>query len=178
MVTELDKKWVKRHQAYQKRKALREQAVAYKGGKCVICGYNKCLSALDFHHPDPHTKDFTISDRMTSWDSIVRELGKVDLLCCRCHREVHDGLHPGYLVPDDDPRDWDFDPLPEVLEGEDEEGVLLKEEREASDPMQGVLCREAETIGGEPSVQREEERVPGRESNQSECPELDQDAVT
>ncbi len=34
---------------------------------------------------------------MSSWEMIEKELKKCVLLCCRCHREVHDGLHPGYL---------------------------------------------------------------------------------
>ena len=33
-----------------------------RGGKCIRCGYNKCLKALEFHHLDPSKKDFTISN--------------------------------------------------------------------------------------------------------------------
>lgn len=80
---------------------LREQAVAYKGGHCVICGYDRCASAFDFHHVDPWIKDFAISQRMTSFRAIQRELDKCVLLCATCHREVHDGLHPGYLEDHD-----------------------------------------------------------------------------
>lgn len=36
-------------------------AVAYKGGKCQCCGYNKYIGALKFHHVDPAQKDFGIS---------------------------------------------------------------------------------------------------------------------
>lgn len=50
---------------------------------------------MDFHHQEG-TKDFSISDG-TSWKWIEPELRKCELLCARCHREVHDGLHPGYL---------------------------------------------------------------------------------
>jgi len=53
--------------------------------------------AMDFHHPDPLLKDFSISQRMTSWEAIRKELDKCVLLCATCHREVHDGWHPGYL---------------------------------------------------------------------------------
>ena len=56
--------------------------------------------AYDFHHLDPAEKDFSISDG-TSWKWIEPELRKCELLCARCHREVHDGLHPSYLVDED-----------------------------------------------------------------------------
>lgn len=89
--------WEKRQAGARRRRELRERAVAYLGGKCSICSYSGCASAFDFHHVELWLKDFTISDRMTSWARIEPELKKVELLCCRCHREVHDGLHPGHI---------------------------------------------------------------------------------
>jgi hypothetical protein len=89
--------WQRKQGAARRRKELRERAVAYLGGKCQICAYDKCASGFDFHHIEVWLKDFTISDRMTSWARIEPELKKVELLCCRCHREVHDGLHPGHI---------------------------------------------------------------------------------
>ncbi len=83
--------------AGKRRRALREKAVAYLGGKCMICGYDKCPSAFDFHHIEVWLKDFTISAKMTSWERIEPELRKVELLCARCHREVHEGLHTGHI---------------------------------------------------------------------------------
>jgi DNA-binding XRE family transcriptional regulator len=74
------------------RKRTKQRAVEAMGGKCVICGYNKSNSALDFHHLDPKEKDFTVSQGIKSWSKIVEELKKCVLLCCRCHREVHEGL--------------------------------------------------------------------------------------
>lgn len=70
-------------------KEIKRQAVAYLGGKCLKCGYSKYDEAFDFHHRDPSQKDFTISRRKRVLKSIVSELDKCDLLCCRCHREVH-----------------------------------------------------------------------------------------
>ena len=32
------------------KKRNKVRAVDVMGGKCCICGYNKCLSALEFHH--------------------------------------------------------------------------------------------------------------------------------
>lgn len=86
-----------RFEAARRRRTLREEAVAYKGGRCEICGYDRSPAAMDFHHVDPWAKDFTISQRMTSFRAIRRELDKCVLLCATCHREVHDGLHPTYL---------------------------------------------------------------------------------
>lgn len=65
--------------------------IALKGGCCQICGYNKCLRALTFHHRDPSTKQFTIemrSIRGIAWDTVLQEIDKCDLLCYNCHMEV------------------------------------------------------------------------------------------
>jgi hypothetical protein len=95
--------WDQSQRAYFRRRSIREQAVAYKGGCCEICGYNQCLSALEFHHPDPIIKEFNIADRVTSFEVIRGELDKCHLLCANHHREVHDGLHPQYLITDNYP---------------------------------------------------------------------------
>lgn len=64
---------------------------------------------MDFHHLNPTEKDFNISDRMTSFEAIRPELDKCVLLCSCCHREVHDGLHPQYIVLEDRERvQYDF----------------------------------------------------------------------
>lgn len=42
-------------------KRKKQRLVNSLGGKCCICGYDRCLSALEFHHTDPNKKDFTIS---------------------------------------------------------------------------------------------------------------------
>lgn len=74
----------------QKQKNL---AIDYKGGKCVECGYNKCNSALEFHHTDPNEKDFTISsNKNLSFKKIKKELDKCILLCSNCHREKHEKI--------------------------------------------------------------------------------------
>ena len=66
------------------------KAIAYKGGQCQSCGYNKCYSALEFHHRDPSTKEFDwFRLKNRAWSTIVAELNKCDLLCSNCHREKH-----------------------------------------------------------------------------------------
>lgn len=75
------------------RKKNKERAVEYKGGKCLVCGYSKCITALEFHHLDPAQKDFSISANSNkAWYKIENELDKCILVCANCHREVHDGL--------------------------------------------------------------------------------------
>ncbi len=78
----------------RRRKELRHKAIVYKGGRCSICGYNKCLQALEFHHSDPSKKDFGISAKgyTRSWEMVSKELDKCILLCANCHREVHEGI--------------------------------------------------------------------------------------
>ena len=75
-----------------KRRRVKLTAVDYLGGKCCICGYDKCVDALEFHHKDPTQKDFGISTNgaCRSWNKIKQELDKCILLCANCHREVHD----------------------------------------------------------------------------------------
>ena len=90
---DLDARWKKRHKAYLKRIAVKERAVAHKGGRCSICGYDRCPAALVFHYDDPEEKDFNISETL-SWPRIVAELDKCTLLCLNCHAEVHAGWHP------------------------------------------------------------------------------------
>ena len=47
------------------------EAINYKGGKCIKCGYDKYPGALDFHHLDPYQKDFSISRKKNcSFESI------------------------------------------------------------------------------------------------------------
>lgn len=64
----------------------------HRGGKCIKCGYNKCLKALEFHHLDPTQKDFTISNDHFKLLEAVEESKKCILLCSNCHRELHDNL--------------------------------------------------------------------------------------
>jgi hypothetical protein len=69
---------------------LKRAAVRFMGGKCIVCGYNKCLRALHFHHLDPTKKDFNISSENWNWTRIEVELEKCILLCANCHAEWHD----------------------------------------------------------------------------------------
>jgi hypothetical protein len=77
--------------ANQQRTRVKERAVAYKGGKCSRCGYDRCLRSLVFHHREPRKKDFSVNAHhfCRSWAQLQQELDKCDLLCANCHGEVH-----------------------------------------------------------------------------------------
>lgn len=71
-------------------KKLKLDAVAYKGGKCERCGYDKCNGAMTFHHTDPSIKDADWNRmRKWSWEKIKAELDKCEMLCANCHHEEH-----------------------------------------------------------------------------------------
>lgn len=74
------------------RKALRNFGITYLGGRCKKCGYNRCSSALAFHHIDPKEKEFNFSDGSLSFSKYVKELDKCILLCANCHAEEHWGV--------------------------------------------------------------------------------------
>ena len=76
----------------KRRRKIREMAADYKGSKCMFCGYERYIGALDFHHTED--KSFGISDKgyTRSWDRVKKELDKCILLCANCHRELHAGL--------------------------------------------------------------------------------------
>ena len=76
----------------KRRKKLKLLAVEYLGSKCMLCGYSKCIEALEFHHL--YDKKFGLSSRgiTRSWNSIKEELNKCILVCANCHREIHAGL--------------------------------------------------------------------------------------
>ena len=78
----------------QKARGLKRkyEAVLKRGGKCEICGYDKNIAALEFHHKDPSTKEFQIDVRHfsnTKLETLEKELDKCILLCSNCHREIH-----------------------------------------------------------------------------------------
>jgi predicted nucleic acid-binding Zn ribbon protein len=62
------------------------------GGCCSICGYNKNISALEFHHKNPNDKLFNLDSRTFSnrnIEIIKIEINKCILICSNCHQEIH-----------------------------------------------------------------------------------------
>jgi hypothetical protein len=76
---------------------VRDEALAYKGGKCEHCGYDKYKGALEFHHKDPTQKD-PQGLRKYNRTKLFAELDKCVLLCANCHREEHARLRIGSVA--------------------------------------------------------------------------------
>ena len=76
----------------RKRYNLKHELIIYKGGKCEICGYNKCDAALEFHHLNPEEKEFGIASKgyTRSLKECKKEVDKCILVCANCHREIHE----------------------------------------------------------------------------------------
>ncbi len=73
--------------------ALKAAMVRYMGGRCLLCGYDRCHRALSFHHLDPTQKQFGVAGaHCRAWSKIKAELNKCVCLCKNCHEEVEDAL--------------------------------------------------------------------------------------
>lgn len=80
-----------KQQAYLRKR--RNEAKVLLGGKCTICG---SVEKLEFDHVDPREKCYEISRgiaRHTSWEVLLLELAKCQLLCKSCHlkKSVEEG---------------------------------------------------------------------------------------
>jgi transposase len=78
----------------QWRRRAKQILVADAGGRCVCCGYDRCLAALGFHHVDPKTKRFQLGGRglARALDVLREEAAKCVLVCANCHAELETGL--------------------------------------------------------------------------------------
>ena len=104
------------------RKRLKEKLVQYKGGKCEICGYNKCIIALEFHHLDPTQKDFNIGNgNVVAFEKAKEEVDKCILVCSNCHREIH---YQEYLMQQEEERKQNESIYVEVINNREKYGNI------------------------------------------------------
>jgi len=58
-----------------------------------VCGYDRCVINLHFHHVDPSTKSFLMSSSIGRAIAKFREEAKkCVLVCANCHGEIEAGL--------------------------------------------------------------------------------------
>jgi hypothetical protein len=78
----------------RRRRRVKEILVAESGGACVLCGYSRCVAALEFHHVDPMLKRFSVAARgvTRALQEAREEAKKCVLLCSNCHAEVEAGV--------------------------------------------------------------------------------------
>ena len=83
------------HQIYllqkQRGAARKWRLIQLLGGCCRRCGYQANLGALEFHHA-MGTKKFQLDMRAIanrSWQTVLAEAKKCELLCSNCHAETH-----------------------------------------------------------------------------------------
>jgi hypothetical protein len=79
---------------YQIIRALKRKMhlINLRGGKCEICGYDKNLAVLEFHHIEKDSKEAQLDQRKlsnSSMEFIMTEFEKCQVLCANCHRETH-----------------------------------------------------------------------------------------
>jgi len=75
---------------------MKELLVQEAGGRCIVCGYDRHIGALQFHHRDPSEKRFALAgEGVTRALNAARvEAAKCVLLCANCHAEVEAGATP------------------------------------------------------------------------------------
>jgi Homeodomain-like domain/Helix-turn-helix domain len=78
----------------RRRRRVKAKLVEEAGGQCAVCGYDRHIGALQFHHLDPGVKRFTIAGVgvSLSLERARHEVEKCILLCANCHAEVEGGL--------------------------------------------------------------------------------------
>jgi hypothetical protein len=78
----------------ERRRHVKRQLVAEAGGACRICGFAGHPAALQFHHLDPSTKEFHLSNQGVTRgiDRMRAEAAKCVLLCANCHALVEAGV--------------------------------------------------------------------------------------
>lgn len=83
-----------------RRRRAKLELVAEAGGACVVCGYERHIGALHFHHLDPREKSFGVARGGVTLgiERLRAEARKCVLLCSNCHAEVEAGLISATLI--------------------------------------------------------------------------------
>jgi transposase len=78
----------------RRRRRLKAILVREAGGCCCVCGYDRYLGALQFHHLVPDQKRLEISRNgvTLSLRALREEAKKCVLVCSNCHAEIEGGV--------------------------------------------------------------------------------------
>jgi excisionase family DNA binding protein len=77
----------------RRRRKVKEILVEEHGGACRLCGYDRHVAALEFHHLNPKEKSFGLARRgiTRAIEKVRAEAAKCILLCANCHALVEVG---------------------------------------------------------------------------------------
>lgn len=79
----------------RRHRKLKQTLVDEAGGACAVCGYDRCLGNLHFHHVVPSEKAFEIQMGLGKSIAAYREEArKCVLVCANCHGEIEAGVIP------------------------------------------------------------------------------------
>ena len=82
------------HLRLERKRKLKSELVNLLGGKCELCGYNRCPAALEFHHSSKNKENNpAVFIKNDSRQKSLKEAKKCTLLCANCHRETHHRVH-------------------------------------------------------------------------------------
>jgi len=78
----------------RRRRKVKALLVQEAGGACCICGYDRTMRALHFHHLEPSQKRHEINAKgaAIALAKLRIEAQKCVLLCSNCHAEVESGF--------------------------------------------------------------------------------------
>ncbi|HEY4429244.1 MAG TPA: helix-turn-helix domain-containing protein [Solirubrobacteraceae bacterium] len=78
----------------RRRRKVKRVLVEEAGGACKLCGYDRCIAALEFHHLVPAEKRFAVSHRgvTRSLAAARQEAARCLLVCANCHAEIEVGF--------------------------------------------------------------------------------------
>ena len=85
-----ERRRVKRNKTRTKQAVfIRDYINGIKGRGCQLCGYNRCLSAIEFHHVG-NGKNFEMSSvGSRSLQQVKDEISRCVVICANCHCEIH-----------------------------------------------------------------------------------------
>jgi cytochrome c553 len=73
----------------RRQQKIKRILVEEAGGRCSVCGYDRCIPNLHFHHVDPAEKSFPMSAATGKSLAAYRaEALKCILVCANCHGEI------------------------------------------------------------------------------------------